>query len=92
MVPSPSEFRKRPTIADDGADQLGSALHENPANAVRRAAARERASRYLEMIDQGKTLTQIADGEGVSRRTVKNVVRRERRTRGIEPGGGSTED
>ena len=90
MVPSPSEFRERPRIAEDGDGQLGSRVRENPANALRRAAARERASRYLEMIAQGKTLTQIADEEGISRRTVKNVVQRERRSRGTEFGPGAT--
>lgn len=92
MVPSPSEFRERPRIADDRDGQLGSRVRENPANALRRAAAQERASRYLEMVDQGKTFKQIADDEGISRRTVKNVVQRERRSRGTELGPGTAAD
>ncbi|WP_375545880.1 helix-turn-helix domain-containing protein [Dietzia cinnamea] len=92
MVPNPSELRERPRVSEAGNDQLGLPPQENPANAVRRAAARDRASRYLELIDQGKTLTQIAEDEGISRRTVKNVVRRERRSREVERGREPTVD
>lgn len=84
MVPSPSEFREQPRIAVVGNAQLELQAGENPANAIRRAAARERASHFLGLLDRGKTLGQIAEDEGISRRTVKNTVRRERKLRGVE--------